>query len=102
MPTCGTAPSTSAVGFAVPMSNPRYSCRESALTTVRSAWRANHSAAKVLPAPVGPQMTRIGSLLSSKATLELGPRQLHDGRAAVHVVRRKRRLAQRDVQRAHL
>ncbi len=44
------------------------------------------------PAPVGPQMMR--SLLPAKATLEFVPAELHDRRAAVHVVRRKRRWRQ--------
>src|SRR6476646_2162402 len=68
-----------------------------------SARRASHVAAAVLPPAVGPQMTRIGSsLLPAKATLELGPGELHDRGAAVHVVRGKLRVAQRDEERAHL
>src|SRR5438045_2497662 len=68
-----------------------------------SASRDNHVATAVLPAAVGPQMTRIGSsLLTAKPTLELGPGQLHDRGASVHVVSGKRRVAQCDEQRAHL
>src|SRR3954469_18904704 len=90
-------------GFAVPTSNSRYSWRESALTTLMSASRDNHVATAVFPAAVGPQMTRIASLLlSAKATLELGPGQLHDRGASMHVVCGQRRVAQCNEQRTHL
>src|SRR6478672_7989206 len=87
------------------MSKPRYTCRESALITAISAKRAHSVDAYVLPAAVGPQITRTtgrASSLAAKAPLELGPRELHDRRPAVDVVRRQLRLAERDEQRAHL
>src|SRR5260221_11797344 len=85
------------------MSNPRESCRESALTIPTSARSANHTAAKLLPAAVGPQMTRIGALLlSAKATLELGPGELHDRGPPVDVVRRQSRLGERNEEGPHL
>src|SRR6478672_4623303 len=87
------------------MSKPRYTCRESALITAISANRAHNVAAKVFPAAVGPQITRTtgrASSLAAKAALELGPRQLHDRRAAMDVVRRQLGLTERDEQSAHL
>src|SRR4051812_26542552 len=77
---------------------------------VTGAWAASRMAACVLPAAVGPQITRMASpcaaspapLLPAKAALELGPRELHDGGAAVHVVRGQARLAECDEERAHL
>src|SRR5260221_971818 len=84
------------------MSNPRESCRESALTIPTSARSANHIAAKLLPAAVGPQMTRIGALLlSAKATLELGPGELHDRGPPLDVVRRQSRLCERNEEGPH-
>src|SRR3954451_24012752 len=48
-------------------------------------------------------MTRIGpALLSAKAALELGPRELHDGGPPVHVVRGEYRVAKGDEEGAHL
>src|SRR5258705_7764300 len=68
-----------------------------------SACCASRSASPVFPAAVGPQMTRMGAaLLSAKAALELGPRELHDGGPAVHIVCGKRGVAERDEQRTHL
>src|SRR5512141_1262815 len=77
--------------------------------------RANHIAAAVLPAAVGPQITRTGTsfrasttrdacalLLPAKAALELRPAQLHDRRTAMHVVRGQPGVAERDEERAHL
>src|SRR5262245_15447231 len=42
---------------------PRYTWRESALITSRGARRARATAAAVLPTPVGPAMTRSGTLI---------------------------------------
>src|SRR6187549_305812 len=71
--------------------------------TVMSARSASQSASRVLPAAVGPHTTGIvRALLPTKAALELGPRELDDGRATVDVVRGKPRLAQRDEERTHL
>src|SRR5204862_1975462 len=70
------------------------------VTSVRSA---SQSASRVFPADVGPHTTGIATaLLPTKAALELGPRELDDRRAAMDIVRRKPRLAERDEQRAHL
>src|SRR5690348_15632737 len=58
------------------------------------------------PAAVGPTMTRMTSSRrasgATKAALHLAPGELHDRRAAMHVVRREPRVAQRDEERAHL
>src|SRR5512141_946126 len=62
--------------------------------------RARFAAIPDLPAAVGPQMTRI--LFTAKPTIQLVPRQLHDRRAAMHVVRGKLRVTQRCEQRSHL
>src|SRR6185503_7589529 len=106
MPRCGTPASSSRVGFAVPTSKPRYTWRESALTMSDGVSSASRSAIAVFPAAVGPQMTstspRSVELFAAEASLNLVPRELHDRRAAMHVVRGKRRIAQRDEQRAHL
>src|SRR4051812_8737506 len=68
-----------------------------------SACCARRSASPVFPAAVGPQMTRMGpALLSAKAALELGPRELHDGRPTMTVVRRERRVAERNEECTHL
>src|SRR6476619_1810628 len=53
-----------------------------------------------LPAPVGPQMTR--TLLSSEATVELIPSDLHNRGPTVHVVRRQCRAGETHVERLHL
>src|SRR5512147_1467538 len=45
-------------------------------------------------------MTRI--LFTAKSAIQLVPRQLHDRRATVHVVRRKLCVTQRGEQRSHL
>src|SRR3954447_3398889 len=67
------------------------------------ACRASRSASPVFPAAVGPQMTRMGAaLLSAKAALELGPRELHDRGSAMHVVRGRLRVAERDEECTHL
>src|SRR5437868_6631903 len=70
---------------------------------------ASHMATADFPAAVGPQMTgttraRAEPVVSAptEATLELIPREVHDGGTAVNVVRRQRAVAQRDEQRAHL
>ena len=61
------------------------------METSAAAWVASQSASAVLPAAVGPQTTRTtGALLAPKASLELRPRELDDGGAAVNVVRGKR------------
>src|SRR5438128_4273197 len=58
---------------------------------------------RVLPEPVGPQMTGIvRRLLSAKATLELGPGELHDRGATMHVMRRQCRSPEGNEERAHL
>ena len=88
------------VGLAVPMSNPRYTCRESALMIVTGMASAIHSATALFPAAVGPQTTPISA--TSETSLNLVPGQLHDRRPPVHVVGRQRRIAKRDIQRAHL
>src|SRR6185312_6067771 len=62
--------------------------------------RASAIASALFPAPVGPVITR--SLTPAKASLELVPGQLHDGRPAVYVVRRQRRAREGRVERAHL
>src|SRR4051812_37884719 len=61
---------------------------------------ASSSARLLFPAAVGPQTTRMSA--PPEASLNLVPGQLHDRRAAMDVVRRQRRIAQRDEQRAHL
>src|SRR5690349_7714669 len=64
---------------------------------------ASRSAARVLPDAVGPQMTGITRRsLPAKAPLELRPGELHDGGAAVDVVRGELRGTERDEQGAHL
>ena len=53
------------------------------------ATRERLRAAYVFPDAVGPQITgTTNDLLSTKTALELGPGELHDGGAAMHVVRR--------------
>src|SRR5438876_9112169 len=70
----------------------------------------SHIAIADLPDAVGPQMTGmvVSALVDvepasppSKATLELIPGEMDDGRPTVHVVRSQLALAQRDEQRAH-
>src|SRR5512132_674610 len=61
---------------------------------------ASHMAIALFPAAVGPQTTRIST--PAESSLNLVPSELHDRRATVHVVRRQRRVAKRDVERAHL
>src|SRR6185503_10776182 len=61
---------------------------------------AIHMATALLPAAVGPQMTRISA--PAESALNLVPTELNDRGAAVHVVRGQRRVAERDKQRAHL
>src|SRR6478672_325530 len=67
---------------------------------VTASRSASQRAIALFPAAVGPQMTRMSA--TSKAAVELIPRQLDDGCAAMHVVRGQRGVAQRDEQRAHL
>src|SRR4051794_6973952 len=70
---------------------------------VTFARSASQSASRVLPAAVGPHTTGMtGALLATKTALELGPRELNDRRATVHIVRGQPRLAERDEQCAHL
>src|SRR4029450_4886910 len=61
---------------------------------------ASSMASADLPAPVGPQMTR--TLLSPEAPIELIPRDLHDRRSAVHVVRWQGGAGETHVERLHL
>src|SRR5512133_2650231 len=61
---------------------------------------ASHIATALFPAAVGPQMTRTSA--SPETSLNLVPRKLYDRGATVHVVRGERRIAESDVQRAHL
>src|SRR4029079_3587181 len=61
---------------------------------------ANHIATVLLPAAVGPQITRTSA--SAETAVKLVPGQLHDRRATVDVVRGKRRVAQRGEQGTHL
>ena len=56
---CGTAARSAGVGFAVPMSMPRYTRAESTLTISASRARASCRAAAVLPAAVGPASATI-------------------------------------------
>ena len=63
-PWCGTRRRSSRVGLAVPTSNPRKICCESALTTARPNSSANAVARPDLPAAVGPttaESTRSGA-----------------------------------------
>src|SRR3569623_2372105 len=83
------------------MSNPRYTCRESALMFVSGWVRASAIASADLPAPVGPQMMRSASA-SAKSALDLVPRQLHDRAPAVDIVCRQRSGRERDEKRTHL
>ena len=53
-----------------------------------------------LPAAVGPQITRI--LFAAKPPVQLVPPELHDCGSPVNIVSRKRRVAKRREQRAHL
>src|SRR5512138_3763151 len=61
---------------------------------------ANASPTAVFPTAVGP--TNTGTLAAAKPSLQLLARQLHDGRAPVHVVRRKLGREQPEQQLAHL
>src|SRR5258706_5415921 len=61
--------------------------------------RARRRAMLDLPAAVGPQMT--GTLSPAKAPVELVPRELHDCRTTVNVVRREIRVSKRREQRPH-
>src|SRR5512132_3897740 len=61
---------------------------------------ASHMAIALFPAAVGPQTTRIST--PAESSLNRVPSELHDRRATMHVVRRQRRVAKRDVERAHL
>src|SRR5437762_10018096 len=64
---------------------------------------ASRNAISLFPAAVGPQITGIKECSSAaKAALELVPREMHDGRPAMDVVRGKLRRRERDEQRAHL
>src|SRR3954471_7323338 len=54
----------------------------------------------VFPAAVGPQITPTTSA-SSETTLKLLPGELDDRGPAMHIVRRQRRVAERDEQGAH-
>src|SRR5262249_45273243 len=79
---------------------PRYTCLESALTMVTGIRDASHIATALLPAAVGPQITAISA--TAESALNLVPCELHDRRAAMNVVRRQFRIAERDEQRTHL
>src|SRR5689334_14053050 len=61
---------------------------------------ANAIPTAVLPTAVGPTST--GTLAAAKASLQLLTRQLHDGRAPVHVVRRELGREQPQQQLPHL
>src|SRR5260221_1052287 len=63
---------------------------------------ASALATAVLPEAVGPTITGMSGLSAAKATLQLGARQLHDGRPAVHVVRRELAREQPRNQLVHL
>src|SRR2546423_3359952 len=64
---------------------------------------ASRNAISLFPAAVGPQITGMKECSSAaKAELELVPREMHDGRPAMDVVRGKWRRRERDEQRAHL
>src|SRR5207302_7648827 len=64
---------------------------------------ASRNAISLFPAAVGPQITGMKECSSAaKAALELVPREMHDGRPAMDVVRGKLRRRERDEQRAHL
>src|SRR5687767_2944920 len=98
MPWCATRACSFRVGLAVPMSRRRYTCRESAEITSTGHRPASASATAVLPTAVGPTSTGTRGagvlacpLPSPKASLQLLAGQLHDRRAAVHVVRRELR-----------
>src|SRR5215469_15532510 len=91
---CGTRARTAWEGFAVPISSPRYTSAESALTISTPPSSASFSAHSVLPAPVGPVRTRsdgealaAGSALTLTAAqeqpVELLQRQARPGRTAV-------------------
>src|SRR5687767_9160560 len=91
---------SSAEGFAVPISKPRYTCRESAEMIDAPTSSARRIASADLPDAVGPQMT--GTLLSAESPIEFIPGQANDARAAVDVVRRECSGEQRAKQRLHL
>ncbi len=61
---CGTPPRSTRSGFAVPMSMPRYSCMESALTTSPPRRWASATASAVLPVAVGPTTATTGGIVT--------------------------------------
>src|SRR5947209_1367852 len=62
---------------------------------------ASRNAISLFPAAVGPQITGMKECSSAaKAALELVPREMHDGRPAMDVVRGKLRRRERDEEQA--
>src|SRR5256885_7089650 len=91
------------LGFAVPTSKPRYTCRESATMMVAGTRSASQRATALFPAAVGPAMTGMRERSSSaKASLELFPRKVNYCRATMDVVGRQLRGRQRGVKAPHL
>src|SRR5947209_2480781 len=81
IPLCGTRARNWLDGLAVPMSKPRYTWRESALTMTSGRCLASIIASAVFPDAVGPHTTPIvgaGRLASTEAAFELIPRQMYD------------------------
>src|SRR5215204_5780033 len=100
MPTWGTRWRSSGEGLAVPMSNPRKTCRESALMIVAPCASAIAIAIADFPAAVGPQTT--GSLTTTKTAVQLVPRESDDRRASVYVMGRECRARKSAEERLHL
>src|SRR5262245_37456390 len=62
---CGTCARSAALGLAVPMSMPRYTCAESTLMISRSTCRASASASALLPLAVGPASTSARGVIAA-------------------------------------
>src|SRR5258706_13206719 len=74
---CGTSACSAALGFAVPMSRPRYTCMESTDTSSTSPRaRATSSASADFPEAVGPTIARC-----ARVTREVSRRRSDDGEA---------------------
>src|SRR5262245_34190498 len=63
---CGTWARSCALGLAVPMSMPRYTCAESTLTTSSAMCGVSASAMALLPLAVGPASTSARSVIAAK------------------------------------
>jgi hypothetical protein len=59
-------PRSAAVGFAVPISSPRYTCRESQLTISAPQRSASDKDTDVFPLPVGPTSAMISAVIQRK------------------------------------